>query len=84
MELSETSIDLCSSCGFIMLFYEYELRFEAPMTKVALVEAARLGDRRAYGPKCPASFNLSRNSEVGIAGSVTMFTVPREPRLTDN
>ena len=68
----------------MLLFYEYELRFEVPMTKVAVVEPGRLGDRRAYGPKCPASFNLSPNSEVGIAGSVTMFTVPREPRLTDN
>src|SRR5260370_38365842 len=45
--------------------------------------ATRLGDCQAYGPKCPPSFNLLRNSDVGIAGSVTMFTVPREPRLAD-
>src|SRR5216683_4970091 len=46
-------------------------------------QAARLGERHAYGPKCPPSFNLSPNSGVGIAGSVMMFMVPRAPRLTD-
>ena len=73
-----------SSFGFILLFYEYEPRFEAPMIKVDCCRARSVRDRQAYGPKCPPSFNLSRNSEVGIAGSVMMFTVPREPKLTDN
>ena len=65
------------------------IKTEPKTALVCLLNAAtradnRLGDRQAYGPKCPPSFNLLRNSDVGIAGSVTMFTVPREPRLIDN
>src|SRR5258708_26788593 len=49
------------------------------LLNTATLADKRLGDRQAYGPQCPPSFNLFHNSDVGIAGSVTMFTVPREP-----
>ena len=34
-------------------------------------------------PICFGPFSLARNSAIAIAGSVTMFTVPREPKSSD-